>query len=291
MKKGEKMPSNIKSELFFLKQFGFSNRLLEEIYLSEKAPLSIIFSKNEQIYKKFKFSKKDIKLSGYVEEYDKFKPNFFKEEKFLKKNSINKIYFKYDNNFLSYLIPKEKLPLFMYSKGDDELLGSKYKRVAIIGTRTPSKKSVELTSKIVSKYIQKRYVIVSGLAEGIDTVSHESTINQGGRTIAVLPTNFNEIYPKSNRELTKKILKQGLLLTAIGPREHTYKSNFLDRNMYVANISDIVIVIETNLKSGTMNTIRNASEAGKKIYYLEQDDFEVNTKIESFGGTLINDIK
>ena len=288
MKKGEGMSSNIKSELFFLKQFGFSNRLLEEIYLSEKAPLFIVFSKNEEICKKFKFSKKDRKLSEYVEEYDKFKSNFFKEEDFLKKNSINKIYFKYDKTLLSNLIPQKKMPLFMYSKGNFNLLEENVKRVAIVGTRKPTKKSVSITEKIVKKYIKDDYVIVSGLAEGIDTVSHEVALSQAGRTIAVLLTNFKKIYPKENKKLADNILKKGLLLTAIGPNEHTFKSNFLDRNQYVASICDFIIVTETSLKSGTMNTIRNAYEANKKIFYVKQDDFEVNAKIESFGGICLD---
>lgn len=282
------MSSNIKSELFFLRQFGFSNRLLEEIYLSEKAPLSVVFSKNEQIYKKFKFSKKDRELSEYIEEYYKFKPNFFKEEEFLKKNSINKIYFKYDKTLLNDLIPQKKMPLFMYSKGSINLLEEGVKRVAIVGTRKPTEESVYVTKKIVEKYIKDDYVIVSGLAEGIDTISHEAAVSQLGRTIAVLPTNFKKIYPKENKKLAEDILKKGLLLTAIGPNEHTFKSNFLDRNQYVANICDFIIVIETSLKSGTMNTIRNASEAGKKIFYLEQEEFAVNEKIKSYGGVMID---
>lgn len=282
------MSSNIKSELFFLKQFGFSNRLLEEIYLSEKAPLSIVFSKNEQIYKKFEFSKKDRKLSGYIEEYYKFKPKFFKEEEFLKKNSTNKIYFKYDKTLLNDLIPPKKMPLFMYSKGSINLLEKGVKRVAIVGTRKPTEKSVYVTKKIVEKYIKDNYVIVSGLAEGIDTISHEAAVSQLGKTIAVLPTNFKKIYPKENKKLAEDILKKGLLLTAIGPNEHTFKSNFLDRNQYVANICDFIIVIETSLKSGTMNTIRNASEAGKKIFYVEQEEFAVNEKIKGYGGVMID---
>ena len=209
-------------------------------------------------------------------------------EEFLHKNGINRIYFKYDKTELSNLIPLKKMPLFMYSIGDYSLLNKKIKKVAIIGTRKPKNKSIIITKNIVKKYVEDDYIIVSGLAEGIDTIAHETVIKHFGRTIAVLPTNFKKIYPKENNSLAQDILKNGLLVSAIGPNEHTYKSSFLDRNQYVANISDIIIVIETHIKSGTMNTIRNASEAGKKILYLNQRDSLVNDKIKNYGGIMID---
>ena len=283
------MSSNTKSELFFLKQFGFSDRLLEDIYLCDESPLTIIFSDEKYINKNLKFSNKDRILSRLFEKYSKFKFTLFENEEFLQKNGINRIYFKYDKTELSTLIPRKKMPLFMYSIGDCSLLNKKMKRVAIIGTRKPKKKSIFVTKKIVKRYVEDDYIIVSGLAEGIDTIAHETAIEQFGKTIAVLPTNFKKIYPKENNNLAQSILNNGLLLSSIGPNEHTYKSSFLDRNQYVANISDIIIVIETNIKSGTMNTIRNASEAGKKILYVDQGESLVNERIRNYGGEIIDE--
>lgn len=199
------------------------------------------------------------------------------------------MYFKYDVNEMTELIPEKIMPLFMYSKGDISLLEVNQKRVAIVGTRHPSPKAIAITKKLTRKFVEDNYVIVSGLAKGIDTISHETAIVHKGKTIAVLPTNFNKIYPKENQELAKKILDGGLLVTSIGPKENTYKSSFLDRNQYLANISDIVVVTETNLKSGTMNTIRNASEASKKILFVDQEDELINNKIRGFGGEMLND--
>ena len=282
------MSSNTKSELFFLKQFGFSDRLLEDIYLFDESPLTIFFSDEKCININLKFTNKDRVLSKCFEQYSKFKFTLFENEEFLHKNGINRIYFKYDKTELSNLIPLKKMPLFMYSIGDYSLLNKKIKKVAIIGTRKPKNKSIIITKNIVKKYVEDDYIIVSGLAEGIDTIAHETVIKHFGRTIAVLPTNFKKIYPKENNSLAQDILKNGLLVSAIGPNEHTYKSSFLDRNLYVANISDIIIVIETHIKSGTMNTIRNASEAGKKILYLNQRDSLVNDKIKNYGGIMID---
>ncbi|MGN4679679.1 DNA-processing protein DprA [Bacillus cereus group sp. MYBK223-2] len=284
------MVENIRSELFFLKQFGFNNTLLQDIFLLEIDPIKIIFNKGYKIYAELekKFTDKDRKLAENYYKYRDFKRDLFKEDDFFR-DSISKMYFKYDVNEMTELIPEKMMPLFMYSKGDISLLEVNQKRVAIVGTRHPSPKAIAITKKLTRKFVEDNYVIVSGLAKGIDTISHETAIAHKGKTIAVLPTNFNKIYPKENQELAKKILDEGLLVTSIGPKENTYKSSFLDRNQYLANISDIVVVTETNLKSGTMNTIRNASEASKKILFVDQEDELTNNKIRGFGGEMLND--
>ncbi|MED2870422.1 DNA-processing protein DprA [Bacillus cereus] len=284
------MVKNVRSELFFLKQFGFNNILLQNIFLLGIDPIEIIFNKGYKIYAELesKFTDKDKKLAENYYKYREFKSDLFKEDDFLR-DSISKIYFKYDVNEITELMPEKIMPLFMYSKGDISLLDVNQKRVAIVGTRHPSEKAIAITKKLTRKFVEDNYVIVSGLAEGIDTVSHETAIVHKGKTIAVLPTNFKKIYPKENQKLAKTILHEGLLLTSIGPKENTYKSSFLNRNKYIANISDIVVVTETNLKSGTMNTIRNASEASKKILFVDQEDELINNKIYEFGGEMLND--
>lgn len=285
------MTGNIRSDLFYLKQFGFNDSLLQNIFLLGLDPIKVIFNRGYTISAELesRFTDKDRKLAEDYYKYRNFKSELYKEDDFLRDKIRSKIYFKYDVNEMTALMPGNIMPLFMYSKGNISLLAANKKRVAIVGTRHPSPKSIAVTKKITRKFIEDNYVIVSGLAEGIDTISHETSILHKGKTIAVLPTNFKNIYPKKNEELAKAILDEGLLLTSIGPTENTYKSSFLDRNKYVANISDIIVVIETNLKSGTMNTIRNASEANKKILFVDQEDELINNKIYEFGGEMLND--
>lgn len=284
------MRNNIRSELFFLKQFGFNNILLEYIFLSGLDPIQVIFNSKLELDKdiEFLFSEKEKKLCTDYIKYNNFKNELYRQEKFLTKNEIHKIFFKYDVNEITNLLPEKILPLFIYCKGDISLLQKNRKRIAIVGTRSPSVEAIEITRKLTKKFIEKNYVIVSGLAEGTDSIAHETTLENNGKTMAILPTNFDKIYPKTNKELSKKIVEDGLLLTAIGPAENTYKSSFLERNQYVANISDIVLVTETNLKSGTMNTIRNASEAQKKILFVDQKNKEINDKIIELGGEMID---
>ncbi|CAG9623685.1 DNA-processing protein DprA [Sutcliffiella rhizosphaerae] len=284
------MTKKIRSDLFFLKQYGFNDSLLQTIFQLSLDPIKSIFNNENELIMEIEsmFTEKDRELARDYQKYKSFKFELFNTETFFK-DSSSKIYFKYDQNDLTAVIPEKIMPLFMYSKGDVAQLSLDKKRVAIVGTRKPSEKSIELTKKITQEYVHNNYIIVSGLAEGIDTVSHETTLSLGGKTIAVLPTNFNEIYPKTNQDLANFISEEGLLLTAIGPKENTYKSSFLDRNKYVANISNLVIIIETNLKSGTMNTIRNAFESNKKILFVDQGDEAINNKIFEFGGEMLND--
>lgn len=284
------MKKNIRSELFFLKQYGFNDNTLQKLFLSKVDPLEYIFKKNQNYLQDLEINLSDIEieLAGNYKKYIRFKNNLFLKDNFLN-DKESKIFFKYDMNKVTKIIPAKNMPLFIYTKGDTSLLDSDRIRVAIIGSRKPSNKSINITGIITQKFVNKNFVIVSGLAKGIDTISHKTTLLNNGKTIAILPTNFNKIYPSDNNELANEIRNKGLLMTAIGPNENTYKSNFLNRNKYIANISDIVVVIETNIKSGTMNTIRNASEAGKKILYIDQENEIINSMINELGGELIND--
>lgn len=282
------MVKNIRSELFFLKQFGFSSKLLESIFILEYSPLNAIFEEwsSERFYVESDFTDKDRELSSLYLDYVNFKEELFKKDPFLQLAENNKIYFKYDENLMTELLPEKIMPLFMYCRGNLNLLSNTRKRVAIVGTRNPSQLAIENAEFVTNKYISERHVIVSGLAEGIDSIVHETALDLNGDTIAVLPTNFNSIYPKKNTKLAHDIAERGLLISAIGPKENTYRSTFLDRNQYVAGMSDIVFVIETSERSGTMNTIRNARDFGKKILYIKQLDDSVNDIIEDMGGEL-----
>lgn len=276
--------NNIKSKLLLLNQYGFSDKLLKAIYNENIDPLETIFNSSSEVYNYFLnvYTAKDYNLSKDIEELIKFN-GIFKKSYLFHSDDV-KVYFKYQKKELQNLIPDSIFPLFMYSKGDVNLLDPDKKRVSIIGTRKPTSESIKLCEQYTQKYIEKGYIIVSGLAKGIDTVAHQTTLKNKGHTISVIPTKFDGIYPKENYKLAKEIAGKGLLLSNKGPFNNTYKSDFLDRNKYVANISDEILVVETNLKSGTMNTIKNASIAQKRIYYFDNLDIKTQKVIEGYGG-------
>lgn len=277
--------NNTRAQLYLLKQYGFSDSILEYIFESNYQPIDVIFGNDSFINLQVEqhYTKKDNELAKDYHLFELFARNVKNKNDFLDDENV-KLYFKYDKNAIDKLLPRDKQPLFFYAKGNIDLIEQDFKRVSIIGTRKPNDDFIKKGRKAIKNYVNKGFVTVSGLAEGIDTLTHEVTLELTGKTIAVLPTNFIEIYPKKNIKLVQDISEKGLLLSAMGPYEHTYKSGFLERNTYVAAMCDELLVVQTNLKSGTMNTLRKASALGKKIYYLDQLNDEINGKIIEYNG-------
>jgi DNA processing protein len=138
--------------------------------------------------------------------------------------------------------------------------------LAVIGSRNCSIESKYICLKII-KDLPQEFVIVSGLAKGIDTFAHASALKTGKSTIAVLPSGIEKIYPKENENLSNKIIeKGGLLISEYPSKTKPTKFSFIQRNRITAGLSFAVLVIEAQIKSGTMHTIRFAQEQGKTIY-------------------------
>ena len=111
--------------------------------------------------------------------------------------------------------------------------------------------------------------IVSGLAKGIDSIAHKSTIEQKGKTIAVLGSGFHYIYPKENEKLFYEILeKDGLIISEYSPSVGVKSSNFPERNRIISGISMGVLVVEAAYRSGTSITANYAKNQGRKLYAI-----------------------
>jgi DNA processing protein len=138
--------------------------------------------------------------------------------------------------------------------------------LAVIGSRNCSSQNKNTCLKIINDLPQE-FVIVSGLARGIDTFAHLSALKTGKKTIAVLPSGIERIYPKENENLAGKIIeKGGALISEYPNKTRPTKFSFIQRNRITAGLSFAVLVIEAQMKSGTMHTIRFAQEQGKTIY-------------------------
>lgn len=155
-------------------------------------------------------------------------------------------------------------PLLLYAKGDLSLLERKC--FAIVGTRTPSYYGKIVTEKFAGNLAANGFVIVSGLCYGVDEIAHKKTLEVGGKTIAIVGSGFNKIYPSTNTELSKEIANSGLLLSEYPPSFVAKRYTFPRRNRIVAGISDGVLVTEANFKSGTVHTKDFALEYGKDIF-------------------------
>jgi len=167
-------------------------------------------------------------------------------------------------------------PLLLFYQGDLSLLNNKI--LAVIGTRKYSPYGERVTKSFIPDLVKEGIVIISGLAYGIDTIAHKATISYGGKTIAVLGSGINHIYPPEHEELGRLIGKDHLLISEYHPHEGPTKTHFPFRNRLVSALSDGILVIEAKERSGTLITCDYALEQGKDIFVIPNDIFIENGK-------------
>jgi len=149
------------------------------------------------------------------------------------------------------------------------------KRIAIVGSRKPSEEGIRRAGKLVKLLVQDEYVIVSGLAQGIDTVAHTAAIESGGNTIAVIGTPITEYYPAENKNLQDKIAKDHLLISQVPIwrySEQNYRINrffFPERNATMSALSQATLIVEASNTSGTLTQARAALQQGRKLFILD----------------------
>lgn len=201
---------------------------------------------------------------------------FFKVQKILtqmEKGDYYLISYK-SKNYPKALNKLDKKPKFLFCKGDITCLNKPI--IAIVGTRKSSKEGENIAYKISQK-LSSDYIILSGLAKGIDTKAHLGAVDLNNKTIAVLPSPINKIYPKENSYLASRIVEnRGLLLSPFMPEINIKKYFFIYRDKIQAALSDKIYIIEMGLKSGTMHTLRAAEKFNKKIYIYDWDEVKIS---------------
>lgn len=175
-----------------------------------------------------------------------------------------------DPDYPRLLLEIANPPSLLYYRGKvllEENQGSK-PAIAIVGTRDPSDYGRRWTRKITTALVQNNFTIISGLAEGIDAEAHQSCLEAGGRTIAVLGTGVDVVYPAKNRILYDQVLQQGAALSEYPAGTQPDRTHFPSRNRIVAGLCRAVIVIEAPSKSGALITARLANDCGRDVYVL-----------------------
>ena len=147
--------------------------------------------------------------------------------------------------------------------------------LSIIGSRLCSENGMKLTQKFSKELVYQGMTIASGMAVGIDTIAHQTVLEENGKTIAILGSGFNHIFPEENKTLYEKIIKnKGLVITEYPPEVKAKSNHFLARNRIVSGLSLGILVIEAKHRSGTSVTAKLAKQQGKKVFALphEVDD-------------------
>jgi DNA processing protein len=154
-------------------------------------------------------------------------------------------------------------PPFLFAKGDIKKL--KNKSIAIVGTRFPTDYGEKVTKTITKDLTANGITIVSGLARGIDSFAHETAL-KNGETIAVIGNGFKYIYPSENRNLYSKILEKDVIISELPFESRPDRFNFPCRNRIISGLSQGVLIVEANEKSGSLITASHALDQGKEIF-------------------------
>ena len=155
-------------------------------------------------------------------------------------------------------------PPVLFVKGDRSVFEGH--SVGIVGTRNPTTYGKQVTLKLTSELVEQGLVIASGLALGIDTIAHQTAIDNGGKTIAVLGSGIDRLYPKSNSDLAERVCDHGALVSEflMGTTPESY--NFPRRNRIISGLSAGVVVIEGTEKSGSLITAHYALQQGRDVF-------------------------
>ncbi|MEZ4833637.1 MAG: DNA-processing protein DprA [Caldilineaceae bacterium] len=155
-------------------------------------------------------------------------------------------------------------PPVLYVRG--EMTRADDLAVAIVGTRRASAYGREVTHSLARELVEHGVTIVSGLALGIDAVAHQAALEAGGRTLAVLGSGVDQVYPASNRSIAAGVRQNGALISEYPLGTKPEASNFPPRNRIISGLSLCVIVVEAGARSGALLTAGFAAEHGRDVF-------------------------
>lgn len=165
-------------------------------------------------------------------------------------------------------------PFVLYYKGNPKLMREDC--FGIVGTRHITSYGKMATEKFCHGLVDAGYVIVSGLASGVDTCAHQNALNFHGQTIAVLAGGVDEIYPATNTALAGKIVESGgLVLSEVRPLRRAESYMFPIRNRIIAGLSSGILVVEAGEKSGALHTKNYALDYGKDVFAVPGSVFSI----------------
>ncbi len=181
----------------------------------------------------------------------------------LKRRGITAIHLRSDK-YPELLAETPDAPTVLYAKG--EIHARDNGGIAVIGSRAATRYGRQMCETLSGGLASLGITVVSGLARGIDSIAHRSTLEAGGRTIAVLAGGLDYIYPSENLGLSRDIAGNGCLLTEYPVGMRSRKEHFPRRNRVISGLCRGVVVVEAAMKSGAMLTVRWALEQGREVF-------------------------
>ena len=170
----------------------------------------------------------------------------------------------WDQSYPALLKKTPDPPVLLYCNG--KFTAGDQNAVAIVGTRGPTQYGKMVAERITAELVARGITIVSGMARGIDSVVHQAAIKNGGRTLAVLGSGLDIIYPGENRALSQAIAQNGVVLSEFPFGTKPDAMNFPRRNRIISGLSLGVVVVEAGRESGAMITANCALEQGREVF-------------------------
>ncbi|HEN2981874.1 TPA: DNA-processing protein DprA [Streptococcus agalactiae] len=242
-------------ELFNLKKAGLTNLNINNIinYL-KKNSLTSLSVRNMAVVSKCK------NPTFFIENYKQLDLKKLRQE--FKKFPVLSIL---DSNYPLELKEIYNPPVLLFYQGNIELLSKP--KLAVVGARQASQIGCQSVKKII-KETNNQFVIVSGLARGIDTAAHVSALKNGGSSIAVIGSGLDVYYPTENKKLQEYMSYNHLVLSEYFTGEQPLKFHFPERNRIIAGLCQGIVVAEAKMRSGSLITCERALEEGREVFAI-----------------------
>ncbi|HEO0407410.1 TPA: DNA-processing protein DprA [Streptococcus agalactiae] len=242
-------------ELFKLKKAGLTNLNINNIinYL-KKNSITSLSVRNMAVVSKCK------NPTFFIENYKQLDLKKLRQE--FKKFPVLSIL---DSNYPLELKEIYNPPVLLFYQGNIELLSKP--KLAVVGARQASQIGCQSVKKII-KETNNQFVIVSGLARGIDTAAHVSALKNGGSSIAVIGSGLDVYYPTENKKLQEYMSYNHLVLSEYFTGEQPLKFHFPERNRIIAGLCQGIVVAEAKMRSGSLITCERALEEGREVFAI-----------------------
>lgn len=169
-----------------------------------------------------------------------------------------------DQDYPDRLREIDQSPPVLYVRG--QLSQEDFPSIAIVGTRRITQYGRQVARELASELARTGFTVVSGLARGVDAVAHEAALEAGGRSIAVLGSGVDVIYPPENRRLAEQMIANGAVVSDYPPGTQPEAMNFPPRNRIISALAHAVVVVEAGEKSGALITAAFAADQGREVF-------------------------